>query len=66
VRTKNDSSGIDLRLWSRIFTTSVLRSNLECLGPTGAGHIFPGTTVTEAAEAQLDGYLVVKSSYEKN
>jgi hypothetical protein len=66
VRTKNDSPCINLRLWSRIFTTDVLRSSLECLGPTGAGHIVLGTTVTEVAEAQSDGYLVVKGSYEKN
>lgn len=64
--TKNDSSGVDLRLWSRIVTTDVSCSNSEYSSPTGAGHIVPGTTVTETAEAQSGVYLVVKGSYEKN
>ena len=54
-----------MQQWSPIVTTSVLCSNLECLSPTGAGHIGPGTTVTEVEEAQSNVYLVGKGSHEK-
>lgn len=55
-----------MQLWSPIVTTSVSCSNLECLSPTGAGHIVPGTTVTEVEEAQSNVYLVGKGNHEKS